>query len=279
MELGRSAWIRRERLERIATAERDRRAGRHAVAIAALGEAEEWPARAVLALCLLPEGEGAHARRVLEEGLDQWALESGLEPLTAVDGLRTVDGLESDDLLVDVEELAAFDGREVVDPLELSLRIEAPGPLPAMSSASEAAPRTNAEAPSDAFHAFQIELDRPIEAGELERAFAEAEAQVDEMHDVNRVAESVLFDAPFEGTDLIEEELDPLEESARVALAKARPRPMDAASVPSSSAARARASADDAPSAVRSGRPSQAMVLATLERWLQNLERSRRERM
>lgn len=279
MELGRSAWIRRERLERIATAERDRRAGRHAVAIAALGEAEEWPARAVLALCLLPEGEGAHARRVLEEGLDQWALESGLEPLTAVEGLQTAHGLESEDGLETVEALEAFDGREAVDPLELSLRIEAPRPQPATGFAGEAAPRTSAERPSDAFQAFQIELDRPIEAGELERAFAEAEAQVDEMHDVNRVAESVLFDAPFEAPDLIEEELDPLEESARVALAKARPRPMDAASVPSASTARGRASAEDEAFAVRSGRPSQAMVLATLERWLQNLERSRRERM
>ena len=248
MELGRSAWIRRERLERIATAERDRRAGRHALAIAALGEAEEWPARAVLALCLLPDGEGAHARRVLEEGLDQWALESGLEPLAAVAG------------------------REAVDPLELSLRVEAPGPL------RGAVYQTEAEPPSDAFHAFQIELDRPIEAGELERAFAEAEAQVDEMHDVNRVAESVLFDAPFEGTDLIDEELDPLEESARAALAQARPRPMDAASVPTTSGARARSSAQDEARELRSGRPSRVVVLATLERWLQNLERSRLER-
>lgn len=249
MELGRSAWIRRERLERIATAERDRRAGRHALAIAALGEAEEWPARAVLALCLLPEGEGAHARRVLEDGLDQWALESGLEPLAAVDSL------------------------------ELSLRIEAPGPTTATMSASESTPPSDVEPRRDAFAAFQVELDRPIEAGELERAFAEAEAQVDEMHDVNRVAESVLFDAPFEGAELLEEELDPLEESARAALAKARPRPMDAASVPATSVPRARSAVQDEALVSRDGRPSRAVVLATLERWLQNLERSRLERM
>lgn len=209
MELGRSAWIRRERLERIATAERDRRAGRTALAIAALGEAIEWPARAVLALALLPEAEGPAARRVLEEGLDQWALESGLPSL---------------------------------DPLEI-----------AEAEQTEEAP---------AFQAFQIELDRPLEAGELERAFAEAEAQVDEMHDVNRVAERVLFAGDFDLADLAGEELDPLEESARLATSSARSRAMDAASVPTPSAR----DGDEA-----SGRPSREVVLATLERWLQNL--------
>lgn len=260
MELGRSAWIRRERLERIATAERDRRAGRQALAIAALGEAEEWPARAVLALCLLPENEGAHARRVLEEGLEQWALESGLEPLTQLDA-------PSPQAMLDADALP-----EEVDPLELSLRVEVPGPLPGTT------PTREVEPPHDAFRAFQIELDRPIEAGELERAFAEAEAQVDEMHDVNRVAEGVLFDAPFDGGELLEEELDPLEESARAALAQARPRPMDAATVPTPPAARAGAKARNDAFDGRSGRPSRAVVLATLERWLQNLERSRGER-
>jgi len=228
MELGRSAWIRRERLERIATAERDRRAGRTALAIAALGEASEWPARAVLALALLPDDQGAHARRVLEEGLDLWALESGLAPL---------------------------------DELELSSPVE------------------EDDAPSGpAFEEFQIELDRPIEAGELDRAFAEAEAQVDEMHDVNRVAERVLFDAPFGLADVTGEDLDPLEESARAAEHEAR-RPMDAASVPPARAAAQGASdgwsaASDAP-----GRRPRAEVLATLERWLQNLERGRAGRM
>lgn len=248
MELGRSAWIRRERLERIATAERDRRAGRDAVAIAALGEASEWPARAVLALCLLPESEGAHARRILEEGLDQWALESGLESLAPV------------------------------DPLELSLRIEAPGPMAASPAASMPAPVFEAPPIEPMERAFPVDLDRPIEAGELERAFAEAEAQVDEMHDVNRVAESVLFDAPFDGLDLVEEELDPLEESARAAIVKARPRPMDAASVPTASASRSASGRRDGDLETVDGRPSRAVVLATLERWMQNLERSRRER-
>ncbi|MFO0687619.1 MAG: hypothetical protein U0900_02825 [Myxococcota bacterium] len=260
MELGRSAWIRRERLERIATAERDRRAGRQALAIAALGEAEEWPARAVLALCLLPESEGTHARQVLEEGLDQWALESGLEPLSALEAPSAGAGID------------AGESVEEVDPLELSLRVEVPGPLPGARAA------LGGEPPHDAFRAFQIELDRPIEAGELERAFAEAEAQVDEMHDVNRVAEGVLFDAPFDGVELIEDELDPLEESARAALAKARPRPMDAATVPAAPASRSGSAPRDPAQDGVSGRPSRALVLATLERWLQNLERSRLER-
>lgn len=227
MELGRSAWIRRERLERIATAERDRRAGRTALAIAALGEAVEWPARAVLALALLPESEGHHARRVLVEGLDQWALESGLPPL---------------DALSPVDEAAV---------------------APALDLASEA----DAFEPTDD-DPSAIDLDRPLEAGELERAFAEAEAQVDEMHDVNRVAERVLFAGDFELADLAGEELDPLEESARIATASARTRGMDAAVVPTAHSGGWDVDAGE-------GSASREVVLATLERWLQNLEQRR----
>ena len=222
MELGRSAWIRRERLERIANAERDRRAGRTALAIAAIGEAGEWPALAVLALALLPEDEGSHARRVLEDGLDLWAFESGLPPL---------------------------------DELEISAR------------------ETVEEPPGPAFDEFQIELDRPIEAGELERAFAEAEAQVDEMHDVNRLAERVLFDEPNGIAGLVDEELDPLEASARASFAPVLPRPIDAASVPPFASPRSEPSLAQGFGDLENGRPSRAVVLATLERWLQNLER------
>ncbi|MBY0400583.1 hypothetical protein K2X89_09830, partial [Myxococcota bacterium] len=192
-----------------------------------------------------------HARRILEEGLDQWALESGLDSLAPV------------------------------DPLELSLRIEAPTPPQAKPPAPERRVEPDlADPPADgALHAFQVELDRPIEAGELERAFAEAEAQVDEMHDVNRVAERVLLDASFDGIDLMtDEELDPLELSARTALAEARPRAMDAASVPPGFGARAPAAREQEALDSVPGRPSRAVVLATLERWLQNLERSRMER-
>lgn len=235
MELGRSAWIRRERLERIATAERDRRAGRTALAIAALGEAVEWPARAVLALALLPESEGHHARRVLVEGLDQWALESGLPPL---DALSPAVGPP----LAPVDEAAV---------------------APALDLASEA----DAFEPTDD-DPSAIDLDRPLEAGELERAFAEAEAQVDEMHDVNRVAERVLFAGDFELADLAGEELDPLEESARIATASARTRGMDAAVVPTAHSGGWDVDAGE-------GSASREVVLATLERWLQNLEQRR----
>lgn len=233
MELGRSAWIRRDRLERIATAERDRRAGRTELALAALGEASEWPAKAVLALAHLPAHEGDRARRVLEDALDAWALESGLPSL---------------------------------DELELSLRDETSVPAP------------------EVFEAFQSELDRPatstaletpIDAGELDRAFEQAEAQVEEMHDVNRAAAQVLFDSPFSFADVAEEELDPLEASAREVMAEALRRPMDAASVPP---AQARVAGPQAvfDSVERPGRSAaDADVLATLERWLQNLERNR----
>ena len=64
---------RRDRLERIANAERDRRAGRSGMAIAALGEPTEWPARVVMALSRWSAGEASEAKQVLEEGLDLWA--------------------------------------------------------------------------------------------------------------------------------------------------------------------------------------------------------------
>ncbi|MEZ4330672.1 MAG: hypothetical protein R3F35_02895 [Myxococcota bacterium] len=245
MELGRSAWIRRERLERIATAERDRRAGRTALAIAALGEAVEWPARAVLALALLPEAEGAHTRRILEEGLDQWAQESGLPAL--------------DESIVGSGAAAAS--------------------IPATVASVEPAMAALAIGPSERVTrgGFQIELDRPIEPGELERAFAEAEAQVEEMHDVNEVAAGVLFDGAFDALDVGEDDLDPLERSARASMAETGSRSMDAACVPERPS--------DA-SAAMSGKEiggrrgaSRAFVLATLERWLENLERARSERI
>lgn len=262
MELGRSAWIRRERLARIATAERDRRAGRTALAVAALGEASEWPARAVLALALLPESEGSQARRILEEGLDVWAMEAGMPPLDAPDGSEGSDALDSPDRLDALNEQENEHG-----------------------NGHEGAAEQAFDSPAgSAFEAFQIELDRPIEAGELEQAFAEAEAQVDEMHDVNRVAERVLFDSAFELADLAGEELDPLEESARLAAADRARTPMDAASVPGIDRSRPVASAPSLGSErwdvdATSGRPSREIVLATLERWLQNLAQSGAEGM
>ena len=100
VELGYSALTRRDRLERIATAERDRRAGRIDMAVATLGEPTEWPARAVLALARLPEGEGKATRRVLESGLDAWAEELGLDPLSAEPTPALGDDLSFDELEV-----------------------------------------------------------------------------------------------------------------------------------------------------------------------------------
>jgi len=215
VELGYSVLTRRERLERIATAERDRRAGRVEVAVAALGEATEWPARAVLALARLPEFEAAETRRILEEGLDAWAAEVGLEPF---------------------EEL-----------------IESAAPA----------------------------LDSPIDNDELDRAFAEAEAQTEEMHSANHVAERILMEEPIGlaefGGDLLEsadEANDPIVMDASIHSG------MDAdvdTDVDADIHSELDAAMVEDPAPTDAGPPESLQsnaqeVLATLERWLQNLE-------
>lgn len=218
-------------------AERDRRAGRVEVAIAALGEATEWPARAVLALARLPEFEAAETRRILEEGLDAWAAETGLEPF------------------------------------EESIVSSSP------------------------------ELDGPIDNDELDRAFAEAEAQTDEMHSANHVAARVLMDEPMGLSELGGDVLESDEETSQpIGIDASLNSDVDAdldtdfgaevdsgvdahfgAQVDSGVDADADLEMDAAvlegsapPEAEPSGslRPKDQEVLATLERWLQNLEGS-----
>jgi hypothetical protein len=177
-------------------AERDRRAGRVAVAVAAIGEPSEWPARVVLALARLPEFEGAETRQLLEEGLDLWAMEVGLAPLG--------------------------------------------GP----SSQTESS------------------FDRPIEHNELERAFAEAEAQTDEMHDANRVAERILMDEPVGLAEPDGDMIPPLEQydvMATDACAVEEVQPVGAS---------------DPVGETSHLQPSQAQIRAKLAGWLQNLEGS-----
>lgn len=293
MKLEVSALTRRDRLERIAAAERDRRAGRTGLATATLGEAAEWPARLVLALIGLPEEEGAETRSILMSTLDDWAAETGLDSLDAdaMQAEATPDTAPAD------LEIDAFDSR--------------------WETASPIAPRIS-EDESDAADA----LDAPIEIDELERAFAEAEAQTDEMHDVNTVAERVLMDEPLglaelsgegildiadipdltDNTDLtdlaeiddglgeIDAHYDPAASSSTSASAAipSFPSPysadlgfaegidigvaeMDAASVPN----------DDSLSTETAGpestntKSSRGVVLATLGRWLTNLENNR----
>lgn len=255
VELGLSALTRRDRLERIAAAERDRRAGRIELAIAVLGEGGEWPARIVLALAKLPEDEGAQTRAVLVRSLDVWAADSGLAPLDAPIGTSSED-----------------------PEIELG------------------------------------DLDSPLDHDELERAFAQAEAQTDEMHDVNRVAERVLMDesvslAALAGDELVPTDDGPdetsedfdvdgsLDESfSEHAASEAGAVEMDAAWVATSVWPRAgrfegpslepgegtRAEvveAFDASGDVAEGQISRDVMLATLERWLVNLERSRAGRV
>ncbi len=284
MKLEVSALTRRDRLERIAAAERDRRAGRTDLATATLGEAAEWPARLVLALIGLPEEEGAETRSILMSTLDDWAAETGLDSLDAdaMQAKATPDTAPAD------LEIDAFDSR--------------------WETASPIAPRIS-EDESDAADA----LDAPIEIDELERAFAEAEAQTDEMHDVNTVAERVLMDEPLglaelsgegildiadipdlaeidDGLGEIDAHYDPAASSSTSASAAipSFPSPysadlgfaegidigvaeMDAASVPN----------DDSLSTETAGpestntKSSRGVVLATLGRWLTNLENNR----
>ncbi|MCP4906673.1 MAG: hypothetical protein GY910_16990 [bacterium] len=238
--MGISAWTRRDRLERIASAERDRRAGRIDLAIAVLGEGTEWPARVVLSLTRLAPDEGAEARAILERGLDDWAAESGIDPL---------------------------------DP----------------DAASGVAGSVGSEVEAG-------DLDSPIEPDEFERAFAQAEAQTDEMRDVNRVAEQILSDEPagleeIEGQELAPGDRGPGEvdpPAAAAAGVESRMTETDAVwsdtagwLEPTAAAAFSEDSGawrDEESIGFRTaggGRPSREVVVATLERWLVNLDESK----
>lgn len=248
MELEVSAWTRRDRLERIAAAERDRRAGRTGLALAAVGAGGEWPARLVLALAKLPEDEGADARAILEAALDDWASQSSLgsldpdaatpeaapaptaptaptartAPTTPASPTAPIvqpevvvaEPAEGDQVeLSAAEREASEDGGapsttgparherdlvgDAVDTLDEDL-LAAPS-APRVADAPET--RVDAEACDAGFEGDALE--RPIEIDELERAFAEAEAQTDEMHDVNEVAERVLSDEPIGLAELV----------------------------------------------------------------------------
>ena len=284
MELEVSTWTRRERLERIAEAERDRRAGRVEVALASLGEATEWPARLVLALAKLADNEGAAAREILEATLDDWAAETGLDPLDP-------EAVADQATLAEEEAVSADDEAEpelVVDPEDV-LEEDLLSPPVAVAAQDNAGLEHAIDSPGA--------LGAPIEFDELERAFAEAEAQIDEMHDVNDIAGRVLDAEPlglaeldgnaFEGIDDDLGEIDPHYAAERFA---------DAASVepPVTDAAWAAApiwpeliANDSAAAGVEpitnsldethapGDRPSRALVLNTLERWLENIRAGR----
>lgn len=289
MELEVSAWTRRDRLERIAAAERDRRAGRTSLALAVLGEGSEWPARLVLALAKLPEDEGAEARQILEASLDDWAAESGLAALApdAVAGDADSDEEGSSDVVEDALVVDAVEALEE-DLLVPATPIAAPNELEAESTAV-----------SDVLAA-------PIELDELERAFAEAEAQTDEMHGVNDVAERVLMDEPIglaeldglacEASDSTGEEVvepdsvgssgpgkpaeiaesEGIETDAAWAEAPVWPEPI-AHDPPSGTSAIASAAVgrEDLDVDAEGGPPTRSQVIRTLERWLDNLQAER----
>ena len=196
MELEVSAWTRRDRLERIAAAERDRRAGRTDLALAALGEGTEWPARLVLALARLPEEEGADAREILQATLDDWAAETGLASLDPA-----AEPIEAEPASEVAEVESAEEAADVVE-ADRAEPVEEASELVVDAVADESdfvvdAVAEESDLVVDAVEALDEDLLAPIEHDELERAFAEAEAQTDEMHDVNDVAERVLMDEPL----------------------------------------------------------------------------------
>ncbi len=252
MELEPSVLTRRDRLQRIAGAERDRRDGRIELAIASLGEATEWPARVVLALARLAPDEALESRAILEATLDDWARENGLaplardedegdesEPLVEVDdddrapseagGVVIGEAVAADEATVLGTELVADTASGLGSEFEADAATVLGAPIAAGQGAALDAPIAVGQGAA---------LDAPIEAFELEHAFAQAEAQVDEMHDVNAVAARVLSDEP---TGLTE-----LDDAGDVAAADTPPR--------------------------------RDIILATLERWLANLERNKLER-
>ncbi|MEM9177801.1 MAG: hypothetical protein AAGC67_21550, partial [Myxococcota bacterium] len=287
VELEVSAWTRRDRLERIARAERDRRAGRVDLALASLGEASEWPARLVLALAKLPGDEGADARAILESTLDDWAAETGLDALdpAAAEAAPEAEAKPEVDEDVAPEDEATSDGEalvvDAVDTLEEDLLSPAAG--------AAIAPRPAASVLDDS-SATVAALAAPIESDELERAFAEAEAQTEEMHGVNDVAERILMDEPLDLAELdggVPVPLEDAEDEAGREISGWPQRETDAAFAeapiwPEPIAPDAPVASDAAPNGSAeagvdaSGEASaRTQVITTLERWLDNIRAGR----
>jgi hypothetical protein len=274
VELGVSALTRRDRLERIASAERDRRAGRVELAMAVLGEGSEWPARVVLALAKLPEGEGDESRVILEESLDTWAADIGLAPLNshskecdsgeAPESKRASGPFEPD------SEYGPASAPDVQPEWELDV-----------DSAEEPTPDREWSLCARNDTMLGGDLDAPIDNFELDRAFAEAEAQTDEMHDANRVAERVLMAESMGLSELSGDAISVLaEEDCDVLAADEQPE-TDAAWAPAPVWPEPTPTDETAPLAVLSAEPpmqagaARGEVLETLERWLANLEKGR----
>ena len=137
------------------------------------------------ALSLLGPEEGAAARAMLEAALDSWAEELGLDSLAPAPAEEAAPAAAVPENAICSEE----DDDASLDVTE-DLATSAP---PVVES-----------------------LEDPIAHDELERAFAEAEAQTDEMHDVNQVAERVLMDEPTGLAELSGEVLGPDEPMAAV---------------------------------------------------------------
>lgn len=153
-EAASSGRPRRERLERIANAERDRRAGRIGMAIAAIGEPMEWPARVVMALGQWPDSEGQAAREMLEEGLDLWARDLSLGSLSEDSSDPVTDSASPDAL------------SRPIEAAELDLAFEsAEAEVESMNDVNSVAERILAEEPTGLAELTGEVLAGPTDAG------------------------------------------------------------------------------------------------------------------
>jgi hypothetical protein len=181
----------------------------------------------------LPEGQGDETRVILEASLDDWAGETGLGSLAG----QSIDSEE-----IPLGTLANGHQGSSETPSEWNAGSE---------TQLEGRPIRPSAPP------FAGDLTAPIESFELDAAFAQAEAQVDEMHDVNQVADRVLTDESVGLAELPEEGLENV--FAIEPEADGSPGRLDAAHTKTSAEPDA-------------GNPSRKVVLSTLDRWLGNLQ-------
>lgn len=120
------------------------------------------------------------------------------------------------------------------------------------------------------------DLERPIDNNELERAFEEAEVQVDEMHDVNQVAARVLMDESVDLAAMAGDDLVPVAPGEDlIGMGGERLEDffgVDAALVPEPTSGHGASEETETEVVENDSDPSRTVILATLARWLSNIQ-------